>query len=126
MEIRQNELIADDPENPVYMARQHHDFQREGSTVGYYYPNGEPKTASGNTLILTHENLYNHNISDKRLIDDKIIEVDGVDPNARQITGMAKEKSDETERLDFCVASINKKDVKQQIPRRKSICGVFL
>ena len=70
------ELVADDPENPVYMARQHHDFQREGSTVGYYYPNGEPKTSSGNTIILTHENLYNHDISDKRLIDDKIIEVD--------------------------------------------------
>mgnify|MGYP000293776897 CR=1 FL=1 len=43
---------------------------------GYYYPGGEPKTDSGNTLILTHENLYNHDISDKRLIDDKIIEVD--------------------------------------------------
>ena len=58
------------------MARQHHDFQREGSAVGYYYPGGEPKTDSGNTLLLTHENLYNHDISDKRLIDDKIIEVD--------------------------------------------------
>lgn len=70
------ELIADGDKDPVYMARQHHDYQREGSTVGYYYPGGEPKTDSGNTLILTHENLYNHDISDKRLIDDKIIEVD--------------------------------------------------
>ena len=70
------ELVADPGKEPVYMARQHHDFQREGSTVGYYYPNGEPKTDSGNTLILTHENLYNHDISDKRLIDDKITEVD--------------------------------------------------
>lgn len=70
------ELVADPGKEPVYMARQHHDFQREGSTVGYYYPNGEPKTDSVNTLILTHENLYNHDISDKRLIDDKIIEVD--------------------------------------------------
>ncbi|MFR5704035.1 MAG: aryl-sulfate sulfotransferase [Eubacterium ramulus] len=70
------ELIADGDKDPVYMARQHHDFQREGSTVGYYYPGGEPKTDSGNTLLLTHENLYNHDISDKRLIDDKIIEVD--------------------------------------------------
>lgn len=109
MEIRQNELIADDPENPVYMARQHHDFQREGSTVGYYYPNGEPKTASGNTLILTHENLYNHNISDKRLIDDKIIEVDGVDPNARQITGMAKEKATRTKDLTSALLLSTKK-----------------
>lgn len=70
------ELVADPGKEPVYMARQHHDYQREGSTVGYYYPGGEPKTDSGNTLILTHENLYNHEISDKRLIDDKIIEVD--------------------------------------------------
>ena len=43
------ELVADPGKEPVYMARQHHDFQREGSTVGYYYPNGEPKTDSGNT-----------------------------------------------------------------------------
>ncbi|MGN1101397.1 MAG: aryl-sulfate sulfotransferase, partial [Huintestinicola sp.] len=70
------ELVADPGKEPVYMARQHHDYQREGSTVGYYYPGGEPKTDSGNTLILTHENLYNRNITDKRLIDDKIIEVD--------------------------------------------------
>ena len=70
------ELVADPGKEPRYMARQHHDFQREGSTVGYYYPGGEPKTRSGNTLILTHENVYNHAISSHRLIDDKIIEVD--------------------------------------------------
>lgn len=70
------ELIGDGDKEPVYMARQHHDFQREGSTVGYYYPGGEPRTDGGNTLLLTHENLYQHEISDKRLIDDKIIEVD--------------------------------------------------
>ncbi|MCD8018217.1 MAG: aryl-sulfate sulfotransferase [Clostridiales bacterium] len=70
------EMVADPGKEPKYMARQHHDFQREGSTTGYYYPGSIPKTEGGNTLILTHENLYNHNISDKRLIDDKIIEVD--------------------------------------------------
>ena len=31
---------------------------------------------SGKTLILCHEDLYNHKISDKRLLDDCIIEVD--------------------------------------------------
>ena len=41
------ELIADGDKDPVYMARQHHDYQREGSTVGYYYPGGEPKTDGG-------------------------------------------------------------------------------
>ena len=70
------ELIADPGKEPTWQARQHHDYQREGNTVGYYYPGGEPKTDSGNTIILTHENVYNHEISDKKLIDDKIIEVD--------------------------------------------------
>ena len=70
------EYIEDEGYEPKWIARQHHDFQREGSTVGYYYPGGEPKTDSGNTLILTHENVHNPEISDKLLIDDKIIEVD--------------------------------------------------
>ena len=42
--VDKTELIADGDKDPVYMARQHHDYQREGSTVGYYYPGGEPKT----------------------------------------------------------------------------------
>ncbi len=70
------ELIQDHGQEPSYQARQHHDFQREGSTTGYYAPGSAPYTDHGNTLILTHENLYNHAISDKNLIDDKIIEVD--------------------------------------------------
>lgn len=74
--FNKTELVADPGKEPEYQARQHHDFQREGSTVGYYYPNSQPKVDGGKTLILTHENLYNHDISDKRLIDDKIIEVD--------------------------------------------------
>ncbi|MDR2045292.1 MAG: aryl-sulfate sulfotransferase [Clostridium sp.] len=69
------ELIKDPGEDARYIARQHHDYQREGSATGYYAPGAEAYTDHGNTLILTHENVYNHNISDKRLIDDKIIEV---------------------------------------------------
>jgi hypothetical protein len=69
------ELIQDSDDEPRYIARQHHDYQREGSTTGYYAPGSAPYTDHGNTLILTHENLYNHEISDKQLIDDKIIEV---------------------------------------------------
>lgn len=69
------ELIKDPGEDSRYIARQHHDYQREGSATGYYAPGKEPCTDHGNTLILTHENVYNHNISDKKLIDDKIIEV---------------------------------------------------
>lgn len=70
-----NEYIEDPEEVPSWQARQHHDFQREGSTTGYYVPGVEPKVNSGNTIILTHENVYNPKISDKLLLDDKIIEV---------------------------------------------------
>ena len=59
-----------------WLARQHHDYQREGNPVGYYVPGMECKTHSGNTLILCHEDIYNKKISDKRLLDDCIIEVD--------------------------------------------------
>ncbi len=70
-----NEFVADAGREPEYQARQHHDFQREGSPTGYYSPSQTPKSLEGNTLILTHENVFNHKISDKELIDDKIIEV---------------------------------------------------
>lgn len=69
------EFVADPGEEPRYMARQHHDYQREGSSTGYYVPGVEPKVKEGNTIILVHEDLYNRKISDKRLLDDKIIEV---------------------------------------------------
>ena len=59
----------------MWVARQHHDFQREGNPVGYYVPDMECKTDSGNTLLLCHSDLYNKRISDKRLLDDTIIEV---------------------------------------------------
>lgn len=69
------EKIHDKGEEPRYIARQHHDFQREGNPVGYYAPGQDPYTDKGNTLILTHENVFKPEISDKILIDDKIIEV---------------------------------------------------
>lgn len=59
-----------------WVARQHHDYQREGNPVGYYAPDMEMRTDGGHTFMLCHENLYNHRISDKRLLDDCIIEVD--------------------------------------------------
>ncbi|MEE8717322.1 MAG: aryl-sulfate sulfotransferase [Coriobacteriales bacterium] len=70
-----NELV-DDGDGPTWVARQHHDFQREGSTVGYYYPGGEPRAFGGRTLLLTHANAMRPEISDVPLIDDRIIEVD--------------------------------------------------
>ena len=70
------ELIEDEGHAPQWMARQHHDYQREGNPVGYYVPGMDCRTDGGNTLLLCHENLYNHRISDKRLLDDCFIEVD--------------------------------------------------
>lgn len=70
------ELIEDEGHEPEWMARQHHDYQREGNPVGYYVPDMECQTNKGNTLILCHENVYNKKISDKNLLDDVFIEVD--------------------------------------------------
>jgi hypothetical protein len=69
------EQIKDPGQKKKWMARQHHDYQREGNPVGYYVPGMEPMTDKGNTLILCHKNLNNPYITDKRLLDDAIIEV---------------------------------------------------
>ncbi len=70
------EYIADPGEKPLWMARQHHDYQREGNTVGYYVPGMEPKVDSGNTLVLAHTNVKVPEISDRLLLDDIIYEAD--------------------------------------------------
>jgi len=70
------EYIEDPGETPQWMARQHHDYQREGNPVGYYVPDMPPRIEGGKTLILCHKNLYNQDITDKQLLDDTIIEVD--------------------------------------------------
>jgi hypothetical protein len=69
------EYIEDPGEEPQWMARQHHDYQREGNPVGYYAPGMPPRADRGNTLILSHKNLKNPKICDKLLLDDTIIEV---------------------------------------------------
>lgn len=69
------ELIEDPGTAPRFLARQHHDYQRQGSSTGYYAPGAQPLSTSGNTLILTHENVYQPAVTDKRLLDDKFIEV---------------------------------------------------
>jgi hypothetical protein len=71
----QHEYIEDPGEEPRWMARMHHDFQREGCPVGYYVPGMTPKAKDGNTLILVHKNLHHKEISDKLLLDDAFIEV---------------------------------------------------
>jgi hypothetical protein len=69
------EYIGDPGEEPRWMARQHHDFQREGCPVGYYVPGMEPLVNRGNTMLVCHKNLKNPAITDKPLLDDTIIEV---------------------------------------------------
>ena len=69
------EYIEDPGEKPRWMARIHHDYQREGNPVGYYVPGMEPRVDGGNTLILGHKNLVHKGISDKRLLDDTVYEI---------------------------------------------------
>jgi len=71
----QCEYIEDPGEEPQWMARQHHDYQREGNPVGYYVPGMDPLVDKGNTLVLSHKNVKNVEISDKPLVDDIILEV---------------------------------------------------
>ncbi len=71
-----HEYIVDPGHEPVWMARQHHDFQREGNPVGYFVPGMEPLTDQGRTLILCHTNFENPRIGPGPLLDDTLIEVD--------------------------------------------------
>jgi hypothetical protein len=70
------EYIEDPGEEPRWMARQHHDFQRQGCPVGYHVPDMPPKTDSGHTLLLCHKNTRNSEITEKLLLDDTFVEVD--------------------------------------------------
>ena len=74
--FNKKEYIEDSENEKYWLARQHHDYQREGNPVGYYVPDMECKVDGGNTLILCHEDVYNKRISDKKLLDDCIVEVD--------------------------------------------------
>jgi hypothetical protein len=69
------DLVRDPHRKRTWMARQHHDYQRDGNPVGYYVPGMEPRVDGGNTLIVCHKNLKNPEISEKLLVDDSIIEV---------------------------------------------------
>lgn len=75
-EFDKYEYIADEGEEPRYMARTHHDFQREGNPVGYYVPGMEAKTENANTIILGHSTIKDENISNNPLLNDVIYEID--------------------------------------------------
>lgn len=63
-------------EDGTWYSRQHHDYEREGFPTGYYSPNVNPKPLDGHTLILAHEYVDFPLITDRKLIDDVIYEVD--------------------------------------------------
>ncbi len=69
------ELVEEEGEEPRWMVRMHHDWQREGSPVGYYAPDAEPMVDQGRTLVLAHRDVLNPEITDKTLEDDYILEV---------------------------------------------------
>ena len=75
-EFKKNQYIEDPDHAPEWMARQHHDYQREGNPVGYYVPGMDAKIEGGNTLILTHTDVVVPEISLHKLISDRMIEVD--------------------------------------------------
>jgi len=69
------EEVKDLGKEPIWMSRQHHDYQREGNPVGYYVPGMNPSVTKGNTLILVHKNVKAPKITDKLLLDDVIYEL---------------------------------------------------
>ena len=69
------DLVEESGMPAEWMARQHHDWQREGSANGDYAPGALPMASGGRTLILTHKNVTRPEISDKPLEDDRLIEV---------------------------------------------------
>ena len=70
-----NKEMKDENGNPVMASCHHHDFEREGTASGCYTPASEPKK-SGKTILLTHNHIYDLRISDKLLLDERIIEID--------------------------------------------------
>lgn len=70
------EYIDDPGETPRWMARQHHDFQREGSPVGYYAPGQAPLVEGGKTMILGHKDVKKPAITNRLLLDDTVYEID--------------------------------------------------
>jgi hypothetical protein len=90
----------DDDNTGENMARQHHDFQREGNPVGYFSP-GQEFVSNGTTLILAHYNEYDKNISHMKLKDDVIYEVDW----NGNLTGFEWHATDHFDEMEFDILS---------------------
>jgi len=107
------EFVEDPGQKAQWMARQHHDFQREGSSTGYYAPGQEPKIDSGNTLVLCHKNTVQPYISDKPLVDDVIYEVTWDGDIVWEWNC-----SDHAEEMGFTEAALNANVPRPQLPGR--------
>ena len=70
------EYVEDKDIGPRWVARQHHDYQREGNPVGYYVPEMHSKTDSGHTFILSHKGVKDERITLYPLLDDVVYEID--------------------------------------------------
>jgi hypothetical protein len=87
----------------VWSARQHHDFQREGSPTGYYCPGQLPKTRGKSLLNSSATRMIPEISKEYSVCDTRIIEIDeegqilwswslwdhidelGLDPSAKQV-----------------------------------------
>lgn len=74
--FEQGDRVPDGNGGDAWAARQHHDWQREGSPVGYFAPGALPLLDRGRTLVLAHKNVTVPAITERRLEDDRLIEVD--------------------------------------------------
>ncbi|HTQ98861.1 MAG TPA: aryl-sulfate sulfotransferase [Candidatus Acidoferrum sp.] len=71
-----NLQIQNQDKQMVWSARTHHDWQRTDFPAGYYSPASTPKATGANTLLLTHTDTNNANITNVTLEDDRLIEID--------------------------------------------------
>jgi hypothetical protein len=86
----------DDAGTGTMMARQHHDFEREGNPVGYYAP-GQDFVEHGKTLILARDTVNMPEISKYPIDDDVIYEVDG----DGKLTGFVWRASEHFDEMGF-------------------------
>ncbi len=59
----------------IWSAKQHHDFEREGSPTGYYAPGLDPIIEGGNTIVLAAKEVERPHIAPGVLHGDCILEV---------------------------------------------------
>lgn len=71
-----NQEVDDPDTGKHWVARQHHDYQVEGSPVGYYAPGLDPDPNFKKVLLLTHNDVRKPKISPQLLLEDRLIEID--------------------------------------------------